>query len=157
MRIERFQPGQEEELSRIIRRTLLEVSAGVDPQWEVDWLYEHYSPEGIAEMAAQGHTYVVWEDGKIVGTGTVTAAGEDESEIIAAFLAPEAIGRGLGAELFAALEADPLAANARRLWLTTSVMARGFYERQGYGYVSGYRQRSEDGLCYMEKFPAQRG
>ena len=157
MNIERFQPGQEEEVSRLIRRTLLEVGAGVDPQWEIDWLYEHYSPENVAEMAAKGHTYVIREDGVITGTGTVTATGEDESEIIAAFLLPEAIGHGRGAKLFAVLEADPLAAGARRLWLTTSVMARGFYERQGYEYVSGYRQRGEDGLCAMEKFPNGKG
>ena len=73
-------------------------------------------------------------------------------QIIAAFLLPEYIGRGLGRQLFAALESDELAANANRIWLTSSVNALDFYEKAGYQYVYGYRQRGgEMHLLEMEK------
>ena len=110
--IRRFVPGEEETLSRLLRRTLLEVNANYCPAGEIDWLYNRYTPQGVAEIAAQGHMYVVLEDGVIVGTGTTITTGESECEIIAAFLLPEAIGRGLGRKLFDVLENDSLAACA---------------------------------------------
>lgn len=150
--IRRFVPGEEETLSRLLRRTLLEVNANYCPAGEIDWLYNRYTPQGVAEIAAQGHMYVVLEDGVIVGTGTTITTGESECEIIAAFLLPEAIGRGLGRKLFDVLENDSLAAGAKRIWLTSSVNALDFYEKIGYTYVYGYRQRGgEMHLLELEK------
>ena len=150
--IRRYLPGDEESLSILLRRTLLEVNANYCPAGEIEWLYNRYTPEGVAEIAAQGHMYVVIEDGVPVGTGTTILTGGDECEIIAAFLLPEAIGRGLGRQLFDVLEADELAAGAKRIWLTSSVNALDFYEKIGYQYVYGYRQRGgELHLLEMEK------
>jgi len=150
--IRRFIPGEEETLSKLLRRTLMEVNANYCPAAEMDWLYNRYTPEGVAEIAAQGHMYVVVEDGTTVGTGTTITTGESECEIIAAFLLPEAIGRGLGRKLFDVLEHDELAARANRIWLTSSVNALDFYEKVGYSYVYGYRQRGGDmHLLEMEK------
>ena len=150
--IRRFIPGEEGELSHLLRRTLLEVNAHYCPAGEIEWLYNRYTPEGVAEIATQGHMYVVLEDEKIVGTGTTIMTGESECEIIAAFLLPEAIGHGLGKLLFDTLESDILAANAARIWLTSSVNALDFYEKIGYAYVYGYRQRGgEMHLLELEK------
>ena len=150
--IRRFIPGEEETLSILLRRTLLEVNANYCPAGEIEWLHNRYTPEGVAAIARQGHMYVVLEDCVIVGTGTTILTGEDECEIIGAFLLPEAIGHGLGRELFAVLEADELAAGAKRIWLTSSVNALDFYEKIGYQYVYGYRQRGgELHLLEMEK------
>ena len=145
-------PGDETALSVLLRRTLLEVNANYCPAGEIEWLYNRYTPETVAEIAAGGHTYVMTEDDTVVGTGTVIETGEAECEIIAAFLLPEAIGRGLGRQLFAALEADELCVKARRIWLTSSVNALDFYEKTGWQYVYGYRQRGgELHLLEMEK------
>ena len=150
--IRRYLPGEEEELSRLLRRTLMEVNANHCPQAEMDWLYNRYTPQGVAEIARQGHMYVMVEDGVIVGTGTTILTGEKECEIIAAFLLPEFIGRGLGRKLFDVLESDELAAGAERIWLTSSVNALDFYEKIGYEYVYGYRQRGgEMHLLELEK------
>ena len=143
--IRRFQKGDEETLSVMIRRTLREVNY-TSPKSELDYLIPHYSPETMVELSETGHTYVLEEDGQIVGSGTVLA------EIVAAFLAPESIGKGYGRELFEALEADELAAKAQRVWLTSSDMALGFYEHMGWVNPNGYRVRAgEDNLLYMEK------
>lgn len=150
--IRRFLPGEEFAISRLLRRTLMEVNANYCPKAEMDWLYDRYTPETVAKIAGQGHMYVMLEDGKIVGTGTTILTGEGECEIIAAFLLPEYIGCGLGRQLFHTLEQDELAANARRIWLTSSVNALDFYEKIGYQYVYGYRQRGgEMHLLEMEK------
>lgn len=146
-----YVPGDETALSVLLRRTLIEVNAAYCPKDEIDWLYNRYTPETVAEIAAGGHTYVMTEDGRIVGTGTVVTTGERECEIIAAFLLPEAIGRGLGRQLFQALEADPLCVEARRIWLTSSVNALDFYEKIGYVNPNGYRVRGDDGMLTMEK------
>ena len=156
MNIRSFQMGDENSISVLIRRTLVEVN-GVDcPKEEIDFLYALYTPEKIIKNAHEGHTYVIEEDGVIVGTGTILATEEEGvSEIVAAFLAPEAIGRGLGRKLFAALESDPLFTGAKRVWLTSSITALKFYEKIGYTYEGGYFHRNEEGLIVFEKFPAK--
>ena len=72
--------------------------------------------------------------------------------VVAAFLAPESIGKGYGRKLFETLEADELAVRARRIWLTSSDMALDFYEHMGWVNPNGYRVRAgEENLLYMEK------
>lgn len=150
--IRRFIPGDETTLSVLLRRTLLEVNAHYCPKAEIEWLYNRYTPETVAKIASEGHTYVMTENETIVGTGTVIVTGESECEIIAAFLLPEAIGRGLGTQLFQVLEADVFCENAKRIWLTSSVNALDFYEKIGYTYTTGYRKRDPvSNLLVMEK------
>lgn len=150
--IRRFQPGDEEAVSVLLRRTLVEVNANYCPHKEIVWLYNRYTPENVAAIAQQGHMYVMLEAGTIVGTGTVIVTGPQECEIIAAFLLPEAIGRGLGTQLFDVLETEELCQDAQRIWLTSSVNALDFYEKRGYINPNGYRQRDPvDHLLVMEK------
>ena len=149
--IRRFQMGDENALSALIRRTLREVNY-TSPKSELDYLIPHYSPETMTELSRTGHTYVLEEDGQIVGSGTVLPDGASEAEIVAAFLIPESIGRGYGWKLFETLEADELAVKAERVWLTSSDMALGFYEHMGWVNPNGPRARAgEDNLLYMEK------
>ena len=140
--IRRFQKGDEEILSIMIRRTLREVNY-TSPKSELDYLIPHYSPETMVELSETGHTYVLEEDGQIIGSGTILPDGETEAE---------SIGKGYGRKLFETLEADELAAMAARVWLTSSDMALGFYEHMGWVNPNGPRARAgEDNLLYMEK------
>ena len=149
--IRRFQMGDEDALSVLIRRTLREVNY-TSPKSELDYLIPHYSPETMVELSRTGHTYVLEEDGQIVGSGTVLPDGASEAEIVAAFLVPESIGKGYGRKLFETLEADELAVKAERVWLTSSDMALGFYVHMGWVNPNGYRVRAgEENLLYMEK------
>ncbi len=149
--IRRYIPGDEAILSKLIRRTLSEVNAQDSPPDEVQWLIEHYTPETVARTAAEGHTYVITEGEAIVGTGSVIITGPEECEIVAAFLLPEAIGRGLGTRLFDTLEGDEWSRAAKRIWLTSSVLALDFYEKRGYVNPNGYRVRGADKMLTMEK------
>ena len=152
MMIRDFMRGDEEELSRPIRRTLVEVNTDC-PKDEVAFLYDLYTPEKVIANAQAGHTYVFEEDGVLIGTGTIVPDGEKQSEIVACFLLPEAIGKGYGRKLFDLLESDPLFTNAERVWLTSSNTALKFYEHIGYTYEGGYCHLDEEGLIVMEKFP----
>ena len=80
--IRRFQKGDEETLSVMIRRTLREVNY-TSPKSELDYLIPHYSPETMVELSETGHTYVLEEDGQIIGSGTILPDGETEAEIVA--------------------------------------------------------------------------
>ena len=155
MEIRRFCPGDEEVLSGLIRRTLLEVNAADCPAEEIEFLYNKYTPAGVLALAGQGHTYVLQESEELLGCGTLLPGEKGVCEIMAAFLKPEAIGRGLGKALFGALESDPLFTKAERVWLTSSVTALRFYEKLGYRYCCGWRGRNADGLIEMEKRPGQ--
>ena len=150
MEIRRFQPGDEQAISVLIRRTLIEVNTDC-PAWEIKWLYDYYTPENVLKMAAGCHTYVLWEGEKIIGTGSVSMTDETETEIIAAYLLPEYIGLGHGTTLFDTLENDPWSLKADRVWLTSSVTALDFYEKRNYAYCDEYRGRGADGLITMEK------
>ena len=87
--IRRFQKGDEEILSVMIRRTLREVNY-TSPKSELDYLIPHYSPETMVELSETGHTYVLEEDGQIIGSGTILPDGETEAEIVAAAKAAKA-------------------------------------------------------------------
>ncbi len=155
MEIRDFQLGDEQELSNLIRRTLLEVNTDC-PKWEIDYLYEAYTPERVIQNAQEGHTYVLAEEGILIGTGTICRTGEKESEILGCFLLPEYIGKGNGRILFQLLESDPLFVNADRVWLTASITALKFYEKIGYTYEGGYCHLNEENLIVMEKFPGRK-
>ena len=131
MEVREFELGTEKEISDLIRRTLVEVNSVDCPKWEIDYLYEAYTPERIIKNAREGHTYVLWSDGKI-------------------------IGKGIGRKLFDLLESDPLFTNADRVWLTASITALKFYEKIGYTYEGGYCHLNEENLIVMEKFPGRK-
>ena len=155
MEIRRFVPGEEQGLSRLAARTLLEYNSRHTAPEEEPWiprLVEKYRPEAILSFSETGHTYVLCDGDTLLGMGGVRKTGEDECLIYGLFLAPEVIGKGYGAQLFHALEKDELYTQCRRAWLIPTTAALGFYEKMGYTYMDGYRvRRKDDGLFYMEK------
>lgn len=148
--VRRFQAGDAAILSTMIRRTLREVNY-TSPKPELDYLIPHYSPETMVELSETGHTYVLEEDGQIIGSGTVLPDGETEAEIVAAFLSPESIGKGYGRKLFETLETDELAMKATRVWLTSSDMAVEFYEHMGWVNPNGPVPGRERTTCSIWK------
>ena len=82
--IRRFQKGDEEILSIMIRRTLREVNY-TSPKSELDYLIPHYSPETMVELSETGHTYVLEEDGQIIGSGTILDTSRLQSTLAKRF------------------------------------------------------------------------
>lgn len=149
MEIRRFIPGEEKALSIIVRRVLREVNLE-DPKDEVEWLYNRYTPEYVKNLALANHTYTVVDNNIPIATGSIKKEANGSVEICGCYVAPEYMRKGIGKLLFDTLENDEYCKEATRIWLTTSVMAEGFYEKRGYKYVYGYRKRNPDGLIEME-------
>ena len=154
MEIRRYKPGDESEVAALIQRSLVEKNPE-DPPSEREWLMNRYTPEYIKELAEKSHTYVICENGKPVGTGTILVNDDvkniKQSEIVACFLNPDYIGTGLGRKLFDVLEADEYFTSAERVWLTSSIMAQGFYDHLGYVNPNGHGMRNADTLIEYEK------
>ena len=113
-----------------------------------------FSAESILRRAAEGtHFYVACEDARVVGCGAVAPCGERSGacEIQTVFILPQYQGAGLGRRIVETLEADPLARRARRVELSASITAAGFYERLGYRYKNGKSVLNETLGHPMEK------
>ena len=104
--IRRFQTGDENALSALIRRTLREVNY-TSPKSELDYLIPHYSPETMVELSRTGHTYVLEEDGQPVGYAYAHPLGQRAayqwSGELSIYLSPAAAGKGGGRPLYLAL------------------------------------------------------
>ena len=57
---------------------------------------------------------------------------EDESYIMIVFVLPEYIGKGIGKKIMNALENDEYFLKSKRIEITSSITALGFYKKLGY-------------------------
>lgn len=152
-----FEPGDEETLSNLIRRTIREVNSKDYTEAESVGILEQYHPAYVASIAAAGSLYVAQIDGECVGCGGITPHEDNPGEgyILAVFTNPDYLGRGIGTAIMAAIEADPIFKKASRVELHASLTAHGFYQRLGYAYSAGAATAQTghyDNGCYqMEK------
>lgn len=120
MRIRLVRPPDELSACRAIRRAVFILEQAVSEADEWDGL------------DAQCLHFVAELDGRPVGTARLrtTADGEAKAQRVAVLAACR--GRGVGAALMAALEAEAWRRGHRRVILGAQVQAVGFYERCGY-------------------------
>ena len=98
------------------------------------------------------------DDGLLVGCGALRRIDAEAFEIKRMYVRPAARGRGVGAEILRALEAEAVALGAGRLCLETGPRqpeALALYERAGYRRVPcfGPYAGHEDSLCYERSLP----
>lgn len=153
MEIRRFKPGDETEISHIIRRNALEVNIRDYSRAEMENLAGYYSAQTVADIAARAHTHMLCKGTKIIGTGSISSlnGSKCESELLMIFVSPERHERGAGRIIMNALEHDELFLRAWRVELNASVTGCGFYEKMGYYYKDGMKRLDGDGLYCMEK------
>ena len=75
--------------------------------------------------------FVAERNGSVVGFMTLAAEGY----IDLAFVAPDAIGQGIGKQLYEAILTEALNLGVPRLHAEASHLARAFFERQGWSVV----------------------
>ncbi|MEO0982669.1 MAG: GNAT family N-acetyltransferase [Pseudomonadota bacterium] len=92
------------------------------PRTGADWADRVFAGEVMTAEAG---------DGSLAGFVTMDATGYSDF----AYILPEARGRGLFRRLYTPLEADALAAGARRFSTHASLMARPAYEAVGFSVV----------------------
>lgn len=153
MIVRRFEAGDAKEVSDMIRRNFLEVNIKDYPEEEMQELADGYSPEKVISISRQGHTYVVGDEGRIVGTGTVQCmqGSLNACILLAIFVMPEYHARGVGRMILETLEKDTLFSCSDRVELHASITAVGFYEKMGYRHMSKSKEANEDGVYLMEK------
>lgn len=146
--IERCRPADREKLEALARAVF---NAQFESYWSAsgleNYLAEQFDPERIAlDLAGdQARFYFVKAEGRIVGYGKlvlqrpIPVGEKDEgAELEKAYFLPEAIGRGLGAELIDHMCHDAEQAGAPMIWLDvlkTNDRAIAAYERRGFAIV----------------------
>lgn len=106
---------------------------------------------GVAECA---NVYVFWNEGKIVGVGSISSfwGSPTESILLNIFVLPEFHRQGIGSYIIDTLEADPLFLRAERVEIPASITAVEFYRKKGYDYKNGIMELDDEQLYRLEKF-----
>jgi GNAT superfamily N-acetyltransferase len=152
--LRRFRAGDLEEVFGLVWLTVETSYAGVYPPAAIAFFHDYHQPEAIVSDAERGHTVVVHDDGRLVGTGSRL-----EADVRRVFVRPDHQGRGIGRLIMAELEAEALARGIERLDLSASLPALEFYLHLGYEIVSNedYEVAPGQHLVYYEMGKALAG
>lgn len=121
--------GDAEAIHRVHSESIRELcSARYAPREIAAWVAVR-SPTSYRVALASRALYVAEREGEIVGFGQLDP---EKSEIEACYVAPAAIGSGVGAALLAAMEADAVRRGHAVVRLNSTLNAEGFYVRRGY-------------------------
>jgi GNAT superfamily N-acetyltransferase len=148
-----FAPADADEVQNIIHRGLREINCKDYPEKRIEEYCDYFTIEKIKSQAENAHMYVaVSDDGRVVGTGTISPfwGSETESILLTIYVLPDLIGQGIGTAIIRALEKDQYALRAKRIEIPSSVTAVNFYRKMGYGFKDG-GEPDEEGLIRMEK------
>jgi len=154
MVIDRLQDSQAEDVARLIKRNLLEITSNYYPSAYVAALIKEFSPANIMRTARTQHVFVALEDSEVIGTGSLADHGTAEAPSYygtAIFVTPEHHSRGVGRQLMHRVEAQAMELGADRITVRAAVNARGFYEKLGYLHRDGIAVPDDRGNFVMVK------
>jgi GNAT superfamily N-acetyltransferase len=109
-------------------------------QVQISGWSDHLKPEGyVRAMDAGESVFVAVIDNKIVGFSALR-----ESEVMAVYVASNAVGFGVARLLYLAIENLALENQATKLSLSASLTAEGFYQHLGFSklYSSSHKLNS---------------
>ena len=159
IKVRRFQQGDEGRICEVIRKDILAEMINDYPVEIIDKLVETLNEELIVRRSNKFHTYVVTDDDKIIGVGTIGPYWNSkvESSFFNIFRDPDYNKKGIGRKIIETLEQDEYFKNADRVEIPASITAVEFYKHFGYGFkrtneVIGYIS-NEDGEYKLEKYP----
>jgi ribosomal protein S18 acetylase RimI-like enzyme len=152
--IRRFKESDAKAVSDLIARTLREVNI---EDYSVEYIENDVkilTPEYLIERSKWTHSYVVYEDGKIVGCGSIGPywGNKEESSLFTIFVPPEYQGKGIGRKIIETLEKDEYFLRAKRIEIPASITACQFYRKFGYDYKNGINKVDNEQLYRLEKF-----
>jgi N-acetylglutamate synthase-like GNAT family acetyltransferase len=110
-------------------RAIKEVCKTHYSERELKMWTEVLKPDRYEEQIGKGPFYVAVEDETIIGFGNLN---KKSGEIEALYVDPEHLRQGVGIKILQALENEALDSGLKRLCLTSSLNAVGFYEMAGY-------------------------
>lgn len=152
--IRRFEESDAKEVSDLIAKTLRETNI---KDYSVEYIKNDIkilTSEYLIEKSKCTHSYVVYEDNKLVGCGSIGAywGSEEESSLFTIFVLPEYQGRGIGRKIIETLEQDEYFLRAKRIEIPVSITAVQFYRKLGYDYKNGIDKVDDERLYRLEKF-----
>jgi predicted N-acetyltransferase YhbS len=154
MNIHKFQDHQAEEVAALIERNLLEISSQYYSPDYIARIVGHLSAPNLVEIAKTEHIFVALEEGKVIGTGTLSNFGSEEKPSYygtAIFVALELHRNGIGTSIMAKIEEKAAELGADKIIVRAAINARLFYEKLGYLYQNGIAEQDERGNYIMEK------
>lgn len=152
--IRRFKETDAENISRLVRRNMLEVNSKDYGLEAMQKLAEEYNAGKILQTAGYAHMYVFeWKE-QLVGVGAISSfwGSETESILLTIFVLPELHGKGIGKNIIDTLEKDELFTRAQRIEIPASITATDFYRKFGYDYKNGIKELDDEGHFRLEKF-----
>lgn len=154
MQIKRFQERDAGAVAALVERTLRETNSRDYSAAYIEGEVNLMTPKFFIERSKWTHFYVAWENDRPIGCGAVGPywGREDESSFFTIFVLPEFQGRGVGRSIVETLEADPFFQRARRVEISASITACGFYRKMGYDYKNGNMSLDSQQLFHLEKY-----
>lgn len=145
-----FQPEQAAAVSALICRNLMEVNIQDYSPSEMQAVAAGYTPQKVLEMSRKRTMLVASQEGRLLGTAALEPDRDGEAGayyVLSVFVLPEAHGQGVGRALMQALEDWAQAHGGRKLGLSASLTAVGFYEKLGYVHQGPLTQEGLFEMC----------
>ncbi len=130
VRLREYRPSDLIAVKRLIHTTIDACYPSAYPPEAVNFFKEYHSDEAIANRAEQGHTVVLEQHGRIIGTGTLVG-----DYITAVFVEHSSQKHGFGQRIMAFLESQARSAGVRSVTLDASLPSKRFYDSLGYVVV----------------------
>ncbi len=153
METRRFQPSDAQETSLMIAKTLRESNSKDYSEEYINENINAHSAEVLIERANEGHSYVVCDNSKIIGCGTIAGywGSVTESILLTIFVLPTYQGKGVGRKIIETLEQDEYFLRAKRIEIPASITACEFYKKMGYTHKNGIDKIDNEQLYRLEK------
>ena len=154
MEIRLFKQEDAVETAQVIAKTLRTSNRKDYSQKHIEDNISSHSAEVLIERAKEGHMYVVCDEERIVGCGTIAGywGSTTESILLTIFVLPEYQGKGIGKQIIHTLEKDEFFLRAKRIEIPASITAVEFYRKMGYDYKNGIAELDDEQVYRLEKF-----
>ncbi len=133
MEIRRFQSADAEQIAQLFHDTVREINCRDYSENQVKaWAPDNIHFRNWEKICSQRFTYVAEEDGLILGFGELELHGH-----IGCFYCHKNYqGRGVGSQIYQAIEAKAIAFGLDDLFTEASITARPFFDRIGFSVLT---------------------
>lgn len=129
MQVRRYKPGEEEELWQLYHDTTHLITGEVYTKEQVNrWAPHDKNMNEWKERIKKKNPFVAVQDGKILGFAELEADGH----IDYFYAHHQWQGKGVGGMLYTAIEKEAISQKIPRLYADVSVLAKGFFLKQGF-------------------------
>lgn len=149
-----YQDEDAEEIVNLIIRNFKEINVKDYGKKAMEALAATHNVKWFRGVAEYANVYVFWNEGKIVGVGSISSfwGSSTESILLTIFVLPEFHRQGIGSYIIDTLESDTLFLRADRIEIPASITAVEFYRKKGYNYKNGVRELDSEQHYRLEKF-----